>query len=172
MSVAQHYYLPILTSEDEKIEYIRTVIKVESEIRFLKKLTSYLEEPENKFKMMDWWLFSRVDETYDQVNVPYYNPPENKVLNFKPDFIFWLQKGSDYHIIFVDPKGTSRTEYEHKVDGFSELFEKEGRPLVFYYGGLRVQVHLFLFTTDTALLSDGYRRFWLDQVEGLLSGIV
>lgn len=172
LSVAQHYYLPILTSEDEKIEYIRTVIKVESEIRFLKKLTSYLEEPENKFKMMDWWLFSRVDETYDQVNVPYYNPPENKVLNFKPDFIFWLQKGSDYHIIFVDPKGTSRTEYEHKVDGFRELFEKEGRPLVFNYGGLRVQVHLFLFTTDTALLSDGYRRFWLDRVDGLLAGIV
>lgn len=172
LNVAQHYYLPMLTSEDEKIEYIRSVIKVESEIRFLKKLISYLEEPENKFKMMDWWLFSRVDETYDQVNVPYYNPPENKVLNFKPDFIFWLQRGSDYNIIFVDPKGTSRTEYEHKVDGFRELFEKDGRPIVFEYDGLRVQVHLFLFTTDTALLSDGYRRFWLDRVEGLLAGIV
>lgn len=168
VNVAQHYYLPMLISEDEKIEYIRTVIKVESEVRFLDKLIRYLEEPENKFGKMDWWLFSRVDETYDQVNVPYYNPFENKVLNFKPDFIFWLQKGTDYHIIFVDPKGTSRTEYEHKVDGFRELFEKDGRPIVFEYDGLQVQVHLFLFTSDRAFSSDGYRRFWLDSVDGML----
>jgi len=171
LNVAQHYYLPMLISEDEKIEYIRTVIKVESEVRFLKNLIKYLEKPENNFKLMDWWLFSRLDETYDQVNVPYYNPFENKVLNFKPDFIFWLQKGSDYHIIFVDPKGTSRTEYEHKVDGFMQLFEKDNKPIVFNCAGLRVQVHLFLFTTDTAFSSDGYRRFWLDRVEGLLAGI-
>lgn len=171
LNLAQHYYLPMLTSEDEKIEYIRSVIKVESEVRFLNKLIQYLEEPGNKFKMMDWWLVSRVDETYDQVNVPYYNPFENKVLNFKPDFIFWLQKGSDYHIIFVDPKGTSRTEYEHKVDGFKLLFEKDDKPIVFNQEGLKVQVHLALFTTDTAFSSDGYRRFWLDRVEALLAGI-
>ena len=53
---------------------------------------------------MDLWLFSRIDEAYDQINVPYTNRIENKISNFKPDFIFWLQKGLDYHIIFVDPK--------------------------------------------------------------------
>lgn len=172
LNVAQHYYLPMLTSEDEKIEYIRTVIKVDSEVKFLNKLIKHLEDPENKFKLMDWWLFSRVDETYDHVNVPYYNPYENKILNFKPDFIFWLQKGSDYHIIFVDPKGTSRTEYEHKVDGFTELFEKDGKPIVFEHESLNVKVHLFLFTSDRAFSADGYRRFWLDSVDGILEGIV
>lgn len=171
LTISKHYYLPILTSEDEKIAYIRNIIKVDSEVKFLKKLIAYLGEPENKFKGMDWWLFSRVDETSDQVNVPYYNPFENKVLNFKPDFIFWLQKGSDYHIVFVDPKGTSRTEYEHKVDGFTELFEKDGKPIVFKHGSLKVQVHLFLFTTDRAFSSDGYRRFWLDSVERMLTDI-
>jgi len=172
LSIARHYYLPVLTSDDEKIEYIRNIIKVRSEVDFLKKLTQYLEESENMFKQMDWWLFSRVDETSDQVNVPYYNPFENKVYNFKPDFIFWLQKGSDYHIIFVDPKGTSRTEYEHKVDGFTDLFEKDGKPIVFEHEGPKVQVHLFLFTSDRAFSSDGYRRFWLDSVEGMLARIL
>ena len=105
--IAQHYYLPMLISEDEKLDYIRTIIKVRSEVDFLKKLELYLGEPENGFKRFDWWLFSRIDETYDAVTVPYYNPFENKVSNFKPDFIFWLQKGEGYHIIFVDPKGTS-----------------------------------------------------------------
>lgn len=172
LTIAKHYYLPILTSEDEKIEYIRNIIKVDSEVKFLKKLDAYINESENKFSTVDWWLFSRLDESSDQVNVPYYNPYENKILNFKPDFIFWLQKGTDYHIIFVDPKGTSRTEYEHKVDGFTELFEKDGKPIVFDQEGLRVQVHLFLFTNDRAFSSVGYRRFWLDTIDSMLTQIV
>jgi len=167
-----HYYLPLIISEDEKIEYIRSVIKVRSEVEFLKKLEQYLGNTENLFHRFDWWLFSRVDENYDQVNIPYYNPFENKVLNFKPDFIFWLQKGNDYHILFVDPKGTSRTEYEHKVDGFRELFEVDAQPKRFTYGDLNVQLHLALFTADRAFPSDHYRRFWLDTIEGLVKNIM
>lgn len=169
--ITQHYYLPMLISEDEKLDYIRTIIKVRSEVDFLKKLELYLGEPENRFKRFDWWLFSRIDETYDAVTVPYYNPFENKVSNFKPDFIFWLQKGEDYHIIFVDPKGTSRTEYEHKVDGFRNLFEMNEEPVDFKHAGLKVQVHLFLFTQDRAFAADHYRRYWLDSVEKMLSNI-
>jgi hypothetical protein len=167
-----HYYLPLIISEDEKIEYIRSVIKVRSEVEFLKKLEQYLGNTENLFHRFDWWLFSRVDENYDQVNIPYYNPFENKVLNFKPDFIFWLQKGNDYHILFVDPKGTSRTEYEHKVDGFRELFEVDAQPKRFTYGDLNVTLHLALFTSDRAFPSDHYRRFWLDTIEGLVKNIM
>jgi type III restriction enzyme len=166
-----HYYLPLLISEDEKIDYIRSVIKVRSEVEFLKKLENYLGHPDNQFQKFDWWLFSRIDETTDQVNVPYYNPYENKVLNFKPDFIFWLRKGQDYHVLFVDPKGTSRTEYEHKVDGFKQLFEKDQKPIVFRHESLKVQVHLFLFTSDKAFSADGYRRYWLDSVDRMLDGI-
>ncbi len=167
-----HYYLPLIISEDEKIEYIRSIIKVKSEVEFLKKLDLYLNNPENKFQKFDWWLFSRVDENYDQVNIPYYNPFENKVLNFKPDFIFWLLKGKDYHILFVDPKGTSRTEYEHKVDGFMELFEVDAKPKRFSFEDLNIQVHLALFTSDRAFSAGHYRRFWLDSIEGLVQNIL
>ena len=167
-NIQQHYYLPLLISNDEKLDYIRSIIRVRSEVLFINKLETYLNQTDNHFKDFDWWLFSRVDENSDNINVPYYDPVTNKIFNFKPDFIFWLQKGADYHIIFVDPKGTGRSEYQHKVDGFCRLFEKDGHPVVFKHGSLNVHLHLFLFTEDIAWASDHYRRFWLDKVEGMV----
>lgn len=165
--IAQHYYLPLIISEVEKLDYLSHVIRVKSEVDFLAKLEDYLKSAENVTNQFDWWMFSRLDETTDQVNVPYYDPVQNKILNFKPDFIFWLQKGQDYHILFVDPKGTGRTEYQHKVDGFRSLFEKDEKPIVFERRGVRVQVHLFLHTADTSFVADYYRRFWLDDINPL-----
>lgn len=37
--------------------------------------------------------------------------------------LFWIKKGNDYKIIFVDPKETSHTYYENnKIDDFEKLF--------------------------------------------------
>lgn len=167
-NIQQHYYLPLLVSDDEKLDYIRSVIKVRSEVLFINKLEVYLKQAGNNFENFDWWMFSRLDENSDNINVPYYDPVTNKIYNFKPDFIFWLQKGNDYHIIFVDPKGTGRTEYEHKVDGFRRLFEKDSQPLVFKYNGLNVRVHLFLFTEDKAWVAEYYRKYWLDTIDKMI----
>ena len=161
--IQQHYYLPVLVSDDEKLDYLRSVIKVRSEVKFLAKLENALAEENNPFKNFDWWLFSRIDETRDHINIPYYYPVDNRIANFRPDFIFWMQKGKEYHILFVDPKGTSRTEYQYKVDGFRELFEKNEEPITFDYGGLKVRVHLFLFTDDRSWSADYYRRYWMDD---------
>ena len=166
--IQQHYYLPLLVSEDARLEYLRSVIKVESEVRFLRKLENLLAEPDNAFDQFDWWMFSRIDETRDHINIPYYYPVENRMANFRPDFIFWMQKGQDYQIVFVDPKGTSRTEYQYKVDGFRDLFEQDGEPIVFDHEGLRVTVRLFLFTEDRAWTADFYRRYWLDNVADIV----
>lgn len=170
--IAQHYYLPLIISDVEKLDYLTHVIKVKSEVDFLAKLEDYLKSAENVTTEFDWWMFSRLDETTDQVNVPYYDPVQNKILNFKPDFIFWLQKGQDYHILFVDPKGTGRTEYEHKVDGFRSLFEKDEKPIIFEHRGLRVQVHLFLHTADTSFVAAYYRRFWLDDINPMFEKFI
>jgi hypothetical protein len=32
---------------------------------------------------------------------------ENNISKFKPDFVFWAQKGEQYLILFVDPKSLS-----------------------------------------------------------------
>jgi superfamily II DNA or RNA helicase len=169
--VSQHYYLPLLVSEDEKLEYVRTIIRVPSEVKFLNDLDVYLKTPANLFGQFDWWMFSRVDEKSDDITIPYYNPFEGKLYNFKPDFIFWLKKGDRYHILFVDPKGTSRTEYEHKVDGFRALFERNDQPILFQYEGMQVSVHLFLHTADTAFVAEYYRRYWRDDIHKMMEGV-
>ncbi len=169
--IANHYYIPVLLSSKERIDFIRSVIHVESEKQFLLKLEDYLRNRDNLFKCYDWWLFSRIDETLDTISIPYYYPVENRIANFKPDFIFWLKKGSRYHIVFVDPKGTGRTEYEHKIDGYRALFEVDNRPKVFRVNDLDVSVHVFLFTSDRQYLAEGYKKYWFDSIESVLNTI-
>jgi type III restriction enzyme len=169
--IANHYYIPILLSPNEKIDFIRSVIHVESEVQFMGQLEAYLRHEANQFKQFDWWLFSRVDEKSDNITLPYYYPFENKIYNFKPDFIFWLKKGKRYHIVFIDPKGTGRTEYEHKVDGYRALFEENGLPRLFTYQGLQVSVHVFLYTPDRQYLAGGYQRYWFDRVEQVMESL-
>lgn len=172
--IQQHYYLPLIVaaSNDYKLDYLRSVITVKSEVLFLEKLDRVLRTDENPFNQFDWWLFSKIDETYDHINIPYYYPIENRIASFRPDFIFWLQKGEDYHIIFVDPKGTGRAEYEHKVDGFRELFERDEKPIVFKHVDLNIRVHLFLFTEDRNWVADYYRRYWLDSVGNMVDEVL
>ncbi len=170
--IANHYYIPVLLSPHEKIDFIRTVIHVPSEFQFVQKLEDYLKIRGNRFKEFDWWLFSRVDEKSDNITIPYYYAVENRIANFKPDFIFWLKKGGRYYILFVDPKGTGRTEYEHKVDGYKALFEENGWPRIFPYQGMDVSVHVFLFTADREFLAEGYKRYWFDQIEKVLETLL
>jgi len=170
--VANHYYIPVLISQEEKIDYIRSVIRVKSEVNFMHLLDEYLRQKDNRFKAFDWWLFSKVDEKSDDINIPYYYPIENRIANFKPDFIFWLKKGNGYHILFVDPKGTGRSEYEHKVDGYRTLFEQDGQPKIFKQDGLEISVHAFLYTPDRQYLADGYRRYWFDNIGQVLESIL
>ncbi|MGI6315023.1 MAG: DEAD/DEAH box helicase family protein [Patescibacteria group bacterium] len=121
--LANHYYLPVIVSETEKIDYLNHIINVDSEVKFVEQLEEYLAKPDNVFTQFDWWMFSKLDQTLDKVLIPYYNPKENNIANFKPDFIFWAQKGKRYLILFVDPKGTEHTDGYRKIDGYSRIFE-------------------------------------------------
>jgi len=169
--IANHYYIPVLLSENERIDYIRSVIHVESEVRFLRSLEEYLRKKDHRFKNFDWWLFSRVDETVDDINIPYYYPIENRIANFKPDFIFWLKKGNQYHIVYIDPKGTGRTKYEHKVDEYRALFKENGMLKGFNIKAMEVKVNVFLYTADRQYLAEGYRRYWFDNIEQVLKAL-
>jgi len=79
-------------AEQEKIDFIKHIIKHKSEINFINELDEYLKNKNNFFTKFDWWFFSKVDETLDEVYIPYYNPKTNKIDKFKPDFIFWLKR--------------------------------------------------------------------------------
>ena len=166
--VARHYYLPLLVSESERIDWIRRVIRHPSEVRFLNALEKCLESSDNAFGGLDWWAFSRIDESLDKVYIPYYDPQSNRIRRFLPDFIFWLQKGEQYAVVFVDPKGMQQTNYQYKVDGYRELFwEEAGRPRVFHHDAFKVSVHLLLYTEDANRAPADYREHWADHVEAI-----
>jgi hypothetical protein len=89
-----------------------------------------------------------LDESLDEVYIPYYDPKTNRMARFKPDFIFWLCKGDRYWIVFIDPKGTEHTDFLRKIDGYREVFENDGQPKRFCYDGKDVTVHLLLQPPD------------------------
>ena len=170
--IAQHYYLPVILTEDEGVDYIRHIIRTPSEVKFIKALEEYLNQPNNKFQEFDWWFFSKLDESLDDVYIPYYDPKTNRIARFKPDFIFWLCKDDCYWIVFVDPKGTEHTDYQRKIDGYREVFLQDARPREFLWNGKTVTVHLLLRTNDIVRIQESYRQFWFDRVEDALEKLL
>jgi len=165
--LANHYYLPVIVSETEKIDYLNHIINVNSEVKFIEQLEEYLARPDNVFAQFDWWMFSKLDQTLDEVLIPYYDPNRNRIANFKPDFIFWAQKGKRYLILLIDPKGTEHANGYRKIDGYSRIFEtgeqKESRD--FSYNGFTVNVKLLLKPAKGGIASvpEPQRRYWFDN---------
>ena len=165
--IQNHYYLPVIVSESEKIDYLNHIINVASEVKFVEQLEEYLAEPDNVFTQFEWWMFSKLDQTLDEVHIPYYNPKENRMAKFKPDFIFWMKKGNDYIILFVDPKGTQYTDGEKKIDGYSRIFEtpdlKETK--TYSFNGFNIKTKLLLMPAHGGIagVSDNYKKYWFDN---------
>lgn len=170
--IANHYYLPLILSDDEKIDYIKHIIKTSSEVKFINDLENYLSKSDNKFKEFDWWLFSKLDESLDEIYIPYYNPNVNKISRFYPDFIFWFKKGDNYFIVFVDPKGTEHTDAYRRIDGYKVLFEENGKEKVFTHNGFKVRIKLFLKPEDISNTLSEYKRYWFDNIEKMLEAIM
>jgi len=171
--IANHYYLPLILSNEAKIDYIRHIIKTPSEVEFINDLEQYLKRDNNNFKGFDWWLFSKLDESLDEVYIPYLNPKSNQISHFNPDFIFWLQRGQNYFIVFIDPKGTAHTDYQYKIDGYRQIFEiDDGKKRVFNHDKLKVKVFTFLYTYDVNQLSDNYRHYWFDNIDKSLNYLI
>jgi superfamily II DNA or RNA helicase len=169
--VPNHYYYPIILSESQhKIDYLNHIITEESEVKFIKELDEYLAQEGNLFdKKFDWWLFSKLDETTDEVYIPWYNPKTEKIEHFKPDFIFWLCKGKKYYILFVDPKSITYTDYEHKVDWYKRIFEEKGVPKPFPFQNYEIKVILSLYCDDKKRVSEaGYQKYWFDNIHTIL----
>lgn len=165
--IANHYYLPLILSDNEKVDYISHIIKTPSEVRFIDDLEHYLDKDSNKFKQFDQWLFSKIDETLDDVYIPYYNPNNNRISYFYPDFIFWLRKATDYHIIFVDPKGTEHVNAYRKIGGYRELFEKDDEERTFNHNGFKVTIGLLLVPDDISKTLPEYQKYWLEDFDSM-----
>jgi type III restriction enzyme len=164
--LATHYYIPIVLTREETIDYIMHVIKTESEREFIKELSEKLDKNPHLFDC-DWWLFSKIDETLDKVYIPYYSENSSGIGKFKPDFIFWFRKGCKYLILFLDPKGTEHAANYRKIDGYSKLFEENGEPKVFTYeeecGKMEVRVML-RFWNKTCVVCQTHTLFTMYRI--------
>jgi hypothetical protein len=93
--------------------------------------------------------------------------------DFKPDFIFWLQKGNNYSIVFIDPKGTEHTEYQRKIDGYSKLFENSGgHKKTIPHEDKNARVFAFLNTDDVDRVPKPYKRYWFDDISKALNTVL
>jgi len=172
--VPNHYYYPIILSDlHQKIDYLNHIITEESEVKFIEELDKYLAKEDNLFdKKFEWWLFSKLDETTDEVYIPWYNPKTEKIEHFKPDFIFWLCRKREYYILFIDPKSITYTDYEHKVDWYKRIFEENGSYKDFPFQNYKIKIILSLYCDDERRVSGGsYRKYWFDNIHKILETI-
>lgn len=165
--VAAHYYLPMVTaSEPAKADFIKHIVKVESEVTFLNALDEWLQG-EGNTPQWDAWMFSKLDESLDKVHIPYFDGKVNEYRRFLPDFVFWMCKDDQYQIVFVDPKGVAHASSYHKIDGYEALFEEQGQCREFstrFPLAKNVKVKLLLFNPDPDQSpSRKYARYWRDH---------
>ncbi len=158
----------MIYSTQDRLEYIQHIIETPSEVRFLGKLKDYVKTPDSVLRELDWWMFSKLNQYLDKPCIPYYDPKQNRIGHFFPDFIFWGQKGGRYTILFVDPKGMENQDWERKAEGYQRLFEVDGAPRVFDAQNLKVQVRLVFFTQDRNRAAEGsFKRLWMDNPHAL-----
>ena len=158
--IYQHYYLPLMYSENEKQEYIKHIIDVPSEVKFVQNLERFISEN----KIENEWMFLKIDESLDKLHIPYFYKKENIYRKFFPDFIFWIKNGDDYKIIFVDPKGTNYAEYQNKIDEFERLFlEKNGKQKKFEYKNFKISFDLKMIANDINKVAEKYEKYWLGE---------
>ena len=145
--LAEHYYNPILLTSETNRQLFKHIIWVDSEVEFLRKLN----ENRDKLEKYDWWYFSKLDETTDDVSIPYYDSGLQKYRKFFPDFIFWLkEKGSDKLIIkFIDPKGNriGTGNAEDKAKGYEHIFNGH----TVKYEDKDVKIDLFFYNEPTGV---------------------
>ena len=165
-NLLNHYYIPIILGT-EKSDYIQHIIKIKSEIDFLNDLEVWVNTHKAPW---DAWMFSKIDESLDNIHIPYYDSVNNNYRKYFPDFIFWMCKGNEYRIVFVDPKGTAHTSSYCKIDGYRKLFEslKKVRKFKFKHSSqqLQVSVHLLFYNPSPSLL-DEYTDHWINNIASI-----
>lgn len=157
--LANHYYLPLIHSDSESVRYIQHIIKTASERKFIIGLENHLN---NATAIPDKWMFSKIDESLDDLHIPYLDRSRNCYRYFYPDFIFWINQSNRYKIVFVDPKGTAHADAYKKIDGFHAMFVgKNEQSKVFKYGHFDITVDLKLITENINDVPERYKDYCL-----------
>ncbi|WP_220981482.1 DEAD/DEAH box helicase family protein [Helicobacter pylori] len=155
LKLKEHYYTPLIKAKD--CYWLKHVVKVKSEIDFLQELQDQ-ETTKTLQENYDFWAFSKIDEHLDNLFIPYINDATER--RFFPDFIFWLQKDDTQIICFIDPKGITYADYEHKADAYklfkNKIFNPKNDP------NFKIKVVL-KFYGDKDRVGNNYRDYWIQK---------
>ncbi|WQS45693.1 DEAD/DEAH box helicase family protein [Helicobacter pylori] len=158
LKLKEHYYTPLIKAKN--CDWLKHVVKVESEIDFLKELQE-TETIKTLQENYDFWAFSKIDEHLDNLFIPYIDNGATE-RKFFPDFIFWLEKGGTQIICFIDPKGSKHTDYEHKADAYKlfkdKIFNPKDDP------NLKIKVVLKFYGNKDDV-GERYRDDWIKEGE-------
>lgn len=158
LKLKEHYYTPLIKAKN--CDWLKHVVKVESEIDFLKELQE-TETIKTLQENYDFWAFSKIDEHLDNLFIPYIGEHATE-RKFFPDFIFWLQKGDTQIICFIDPKGTEHTSGLRKADAYQlfkgKVFTPKDNP------HFKIQVVL-KFYGNKDRVPELYRDDWIKEGE-------
>ncbi|WRB40208.1 DEAD/DEAH box helicase family protein [Helicobacter pylori] len=156
LKLKEHYYTPLIKAKD--CDWLKHVVKVKSEIDFLKELQE-TETMKTLQENYDFWAFSKIDEHLDNLFIPYIDNGATE-RKFFPDFIFWLQKGDTQIICFIDPKGTEHTSGLLKADVYKpfkdKVFRSKNDP------NFKIKVVL-KFYGNKDRVPDDYRHYWIKK---------
>ncbi|GAA7067088.1 DEAD/DEAH box helicase family protein [Helicobacter pylori] len=155
LKLKEHYYTPLIKAKD--CDWLKHVVKVKSEIDFLQELQDQ-ETIKTLQENYDFWAFSKIDEHLDNLFIPYINNVAER--RFFPDFIFWLQKGDTQIICFIDPKGITYADYEHKADAYKLFKDKIFNPKNNPHFKIKV---ILKFYGDKNRVGDNYRDYWIQK---------
>ncbi len=158
LKLKEHYYTPLIKAKN--CDWLKHVVKVESEIDFLKELQE-TETIKTLQENYDFWAFSKIDEHLDNLFIPYIGEHATE-RKFFPDFIFWLQKGDTQIICFIDPKGTEHTSGLRKADLYKlfkdKIFNPKDDP------NLKIKVVLKFYGNKDGV-GERYRDDWIKEGE-------
>ena len=161
-NVKKHYYHPLLLKTDN--DYFKNIIDEESEIVFINNLEAYLKQYANHLQNYDSWYFSKLSEHTDNIYIPYIDSEKSKVSKFYPDFIFWLKRGNEYKIIFIDPHGlqTGRDNTIDKTEGFERMFSGKK----FTKDDVNIEINLVWYYQNSVLeeILEKYREWDFDRI--------
>ncbi len=158
LKLKEHYYTPLIKAKD--CDWLKHVVKVKSEIDFLQELQDQ-ETTKTLQENYDFWAFSKIDEHLDNLFIPYINNVAER--RFFPDFIFWLQKGDTQIICFIDPKGITYADYEHKADAYKLFKNKIFNPKNDPHCKIKKIKVVLKFYGDKDDVGERYRDYWIQK---------
>ena len=148
----EHFYIPILYKEES--DKFKHIIKVASEIEFIDELIKFTPALNEYY---DNWYFSKLDESLDEIYIPYFDTIQGEYRKFCPDFIFWLKKDNKTKIVFIDPKGIEHTKNtKDKIEGFEKFIEELDSG---------IEVNLWLYNKNSENVDSEKKEYWSDDFD-------